>query len=427
MGPWLITNSLNGIVHIRNNQPSITLLYHFFYPDDVVSARLFADATEEFVHRKWKVRVLTSNRYCRYPKKKILQKSEYWRGMHILRLKRPAWNQANTCYRLANTVWMVLGWTWKILRSKKSDVFLVGSDPQFSQLLSPFLKILVPKSLVVYWCHDLYPDAVIADNPNGLQARMAGKTKPVMRWLYQFADVIVDIGPCMQRRIAEYRPKAVQRTLTPWALVEPQKITLSDPEVRHDLFGDARLALLYSGNMGKAHDFELFLALARRLATVEPKIVFCFACRGNRFDELKNSIRKEDLNIRFAPFAKESELAKRLEAADIHLLSLRKAWDGIVVPSKFFGSLAVGRPVLFAGPESSSISQWINEHDIGLILTHNNIDVIMERLIDFANEPQKLKAWQENAFKTYHGHFSKEKVMDKWDVLLLEELNLDYA
>jgi len=76
-----------------------------------------------------------------------------------------------------------------------------------------------------------------------------------------------------------------------------------------------------------------------------------------------------------------------------------------------------GRPVLFAGPESFSISRWINEHAIGLILTHNNIDFIMERLIDFANEPEKLKAWQENAFKTYHGHFS-EKVMDKWNMLL---------
>ena len=47
-----------------------------------------------------------------------------------------------------------------------------------------------------------------------------------------------------------------------------------------------------------------------------------------------------------------------------------------------------------------------------------NIDFIMERLIDFANEPEKLKAWQENAFKTYHGHFSEEKVMDKWNMLL---------
>ena len=31
-------------------------------------------------------------------------------------------------------------------------------------------------------------------------------------------------------------------------------------------------------------------------------------------------------------------------------MSLGDKWEGLAVPSKFFGSLAVGRPVIYAGP-----------------------------------------------------------------------------
>ncbi len=54
--------------------------------------------------------------------------------------------------------------------------------------------------------------------------------------------------------------------------------------------------------------------------------------------------------------------------ADVHLISLRDDWAGVVVPSKFFASLAVGRPVLYAGPSESEIAHWVAENDLGLHL-----------------------------------------------------------
>ena len=161
-----------------------------------------------------------------------------------------------------------------------------------------------------------------------------------------------------------------------WSLKDLHRLTLQRG-VR--LFGDASLALLYSGNMGKAHDFMPFLHLARVLNRINPKIVFCFACRGNRLDELKAAITSRDTNVRLAPFAEESELEKRLNAADIHLLSLRPEWQGIVMPSKFFGSLAVGKPVIYAGPEFSSIAGWVREFDVGFVLTEENFKTVVHR------------------------------------------------
>jgi colanic acid biosynthesis glycosyl transferase WcaI len=190
----------------------------------------------------------------------------------------------------------------------------------------------------------------------------------------------------------------------------------------HEMFGDASLALLYSGNMGKAHDFMPFLHLARVLNRIDPKIVFCFACRGNRVGELKAAITSRDTNVRLAPFADESELEKRLNAADIHLLSLRPEWAGVVVPSKFFGSLAVGKPVIYAGPDFSSIAGWVREFDVGLVLTEDNFKTIVQELLKISQNPDVLKAWQKNALLTYQNHFSKKIVMDGWNSALHEAL-----
>ena len=127
------------------------------------------------------------------------------------------------------------------------------------------------------------------------------------------------------------------------------------------MFGDADLALLYSGNMGKAHDFMPFLHLARLLNRINPKIVFCFACRGNRVDELKAAITPRDTNVRLAPFADESELEKRLNAADIHLLSLRPEWQGVVVPSNSSARWRSENRLSMRAPKFSSIAGWVRE------------------------------------------------------------------
>lgn len=398
--------------------PSAAILYHFFHPDDVVSARHFSEFAEELAKRGWSVTVLTSNRYCRYRGRTISLPEEEWKGIRIFRSWRPDWNQARTIPRILNSLWMMASWAWQLWKRKKTDAIIVGSDPQFSQLLFPLLGLLRRSSLRVYWCYDLYPEAILADGATGLTRRLARRMVPVVKATYRYLDLVADIGPCMKKRFSSYPLKSRPETLTPWALVEPREIPPADPEYRARVFGDARLALLYSGNLGKAHDFSLFLRLARTLYPLDPKIIFCFACRGNRAQELKAAIQPGDRNIRILPFAEEGELAQRLLAADIHLISLQEGWEGIVVPSKFFGSLAVGRPVIYAGPEGSDIAEWIHEFNVGRVLTDKTVIEVGQEILRLAQDPEQMREWGRNAHRAYQHHFTKEKVMDQWDTLL---------
>ncbi|MGD0237029.1 MAG: glycosyltransferase family 4 protein [Syntrophorhabdales bacterium] len=403
-------------------KPSVTILYHFFHPDDVVGARQFSDFARELAHRGWDVTVLTSNRCWGHSKAEISIARENWHGVRIIRVSRFGWNQANNVLRIGNALWIMMGWLVRLLRLPRTDVIVVGSDPQFSQLIFPAIKALIRPKALVYWCFDLFPEAILADGASRPVRWLARVVQPFIKRTYRSVDLMVDLGPCMRKRLNLYDHSARRETLTPWALFEPEAPEQPDPSVRRSMFGDADLTLLYSGNMGKAHDFMPFLHLARLLNRINPRIIFCFACRGNRMAELKHAITSGDTNIRLIPFADESQLGKQLSAADIHLVSLRPEWEGIVVPSKFFGSLAVGRPVIYAGPANSSIAAWVRELDLGLVLSQRNFKDVAEQVLDIAKDPHMLASWQKNAFEAYQRCFAKKTIMDAWNAALREEL-----
>jgi hypothetical protein len=189
--------------------------------------------------------------------------------------------------------------------------------------------------------------------------------------------------------------------------------------MRAELFPRAKLALLYSGTMGRAHDYRAFLDLARACrARAGDDIAFCFSSRGNRQDELCAAVTAADTNVTLIPFADETALQARLGAADLHLVSLQPEWAGIVVPSKFFGSLAVGRPVLYAGPGESEIARWIANYDVGLTLGGASLALVVDRLQALIGQPDDLGRWQANAFAVYQREFSKKVVNDRWDEML---------
>jgi colanic acid biosynthesis glycosyl transferase WcaI len=404
--------------------PRLLLAYHFFHPDDVVSARIFSDLAIEQRRRGWEVVALTSNRSWSDPTR-VYPAREEWEGGEIHRVFRPPFTQSRPTQRLANSGWMIASWLAHARRLGPFDAVVVGSDPAFAPLAGPGLRRAWPQAALVHWCFDVYPEAIAAEGAGAAVRRLVPVAAALMRRAYRAYDALVDIGPRMRERLGAYGSGARQATLTPWALAEPGEEApgARKSPARDELFPGARLGLLYSGTMGRAHDHRTLLALARACRRrCGNDVAFCFASRGNRHDELRAAVTPEDSNVRFAEFADERALAERLSAADIHLISLQPEWAGIVVPSKFFGALAVGRPVLYAGPGESEIARWIARHGVGLSVADDDraVEAVAERLEILAGTPAELGAWQANARAVYRREFSKQVVNDRWNALLRE-------
>ena len=78
--------------------------------------------------------------------------------------------------------------------------------------------------------------------------------------------------------------------------------------------------------------------------------------------------------------------------------------------------------MLYSGPADSSISEWIDEHQVGLSARGLDLDKLAHRLAELASNLGEVQAMQRRAFTTYQRHFSKQAVMDRWDSLLSDEL-----
>jgi glycosyltransferase involved in cell wall biosynthesis len=287
------------------------------------------------------------------------------------------------------------------------------------------LAVFRPDLRFSIWGFDLYPEAVIADG-----IKLPKFVKTILQWLagasYRRCGLLVDIGACMRSRFMLYHPKAECETIVPWALDEPINLVQPDSNMRYDLFGDAQLGILYSGTIGKAHQFEEFIFLARELRRRNASVAFCFAGRGNCYQKLRDMVGQEDSNIRFAGFIDESLLALRLAAADIHMISLRHGWEGVVVPSKFFGSLAAGRPLLYCGTQESSIAKLIKKEFLGFVIETDAITVVADMLEGYAHDKSKLYQMQNIAFQFYNAHFSKKLQLMKWDRCLREYIKVSH-
>jgi colanic acid biosynthesis glycosyl transferase WcaI len=108
-------------------------------------------------------------------------------------------------------------------------------------------------------------------------------------------------------------------------------------------------------------------------------------------------------------------------------VSLRPDWTGTVVPSKFFGALAMGRAVVFAGSPESAISQWIREFNVGWVLTPETLAAVGADLQELVALPQGLEALRERCHRVYHEQFSRRQMTARWEAELRAALGLKGA
>lgn len=397
---------------MANRSREIYVFYHYLYPDDVVSSIHFSELCAGLSKRGWDVTAFPSNRSCRDGSKAYPRDGEF-KGVRIERIWQPAWRQASSIGRILNAAWMIFHWSLlSMQRRRRPDVVIIGTDPILSVLVAIAWRFFKSNTVIAHWCFDLYPEAAYADNLLSRRSFPARLMHFFLKKAYRECDLVVDIGPCMRKLLLRYESCAQMATIVPWALEEPSH-AMPNPVIERNLvFGNSPLGLLYSGTFGRAHSYEAILKLARLLRG--DHVHFAFSVRGNRETALREAVCPEDSNISFAPFAAAENLSDRLAGADVHVVSLRDEWTGTVVPSKFFGALAIGRPVLFCGGRGSAIAQWIEEYELGWNLTPNNVTEVASAMRALFKDPLAMQQRNDRCHRIYHTHFSREIGLEGW-------------
>jgi hypothetical protein len=136
----------------------------------------------------------------------------------------------------------------------------------------------------------------------------------------------------------------------------PTAISQSDPPASRPRELAGRKVLLYSGNYGVAHEVETVVeGLIRHYREGSSRVALWLNASGTNVDQVERRLRSAGVPVARTSPVSLDRLPGILAAADIHLITLRPQFAGIVLPSKVYGCIASRRPILFVGPEGSDV------------------------------------------------------------------------
>jgi glycosyltransferase involved in cell wall biosynthesis len=258
------------------------------------------------------------------------------------------------------------------LRVPRPDVVVSLTSPPYLGVIGKAIARL-RGAAHAHWLMDLYPDAAVAHGllaPGGRAERvLAGLT----RWQWRGARALVALGPVGAQRAARYAANVRVEPLPLWAQPELLAGEAAPPGAERP---PRDRVLMYSGNMGLGHRFDEFLEAAGRLGADGPRWVFAGA--GARRAEVERfRAAHPEARLELRDYVPEGELRASLASADAHLVSLRAAWQGVIVPSKLQSIFAVGRPVIFVGPRDNECARWIEEAGAGWVVGEGDVDALL--------------------------------------------------
>jgi colanic acid biosynthesis glycosyl transferase WcaI len=236
----------------------------------------------------------------------------------------------------------------------RCEVVLAMTDPPFEGIVAALVALLKGKPLV-YNVRDLYPD--MATGGSIVEPGMLTKVWEVLhRWALRRSTRIVVLGEDMRARIVAKGVKAecVSVVRDGAEICEAGSNLTVDAEVVRAIRGDFNFVLLHAGNLGFYGAWETLVAAARKLA--DEGIELVFVGDGAQRGKIEGAAA-DCTNVRFLPFFPASKISSVLAAPDAHVVTVKRGLEGVIVPSKMYGILAAGKPIVAVAPKDTDVAK----------------------------------------------------------------------
>ena len=299
------------------------------------------------------------------------------------------------------------------------DVVLAMTDPPFEGIVGAFVARLKRKPYV-YNIRDLYPDMAVGGKLIG-QGPLAWIWERLHRWALRRAQRVIVLGEDMRNRIIAKGVDAqhVKVVRDGVDLSSPGQETI-DPKVIAEIRNGFRFVLVHAGNLGFYGDWDALLQAARSFAAEDSGIGIVFVGDGAQRNRLMAEAAKLK-NVRFLPFYPASKIPSVLSAADAHAITVRQELEGVVVPSKLYGILAAGKPILGLASEASDVYRIVMEAHCGHIHSPlNGLEGFIRAIRDLASDPERVRKMGDAA-RTASSRYDKVNESRKF-VQILEEV-----
>lgn len=364
----------------------VVLVNRYFHPDHSATSQIASDLAFHLASRGWEVRAITSRQ--RYDDARArLAASETTQGVHIERVWSTRFGRAGLPGRAVDYLTFYVSAFFTIRRQRDAIVVAMTDPPLLSVVAA------LASRRVVNWVQDLFPEVAEA---LGIRIPFV---KRLRDWSLRRAKANVVLGDLMAARV----PRAV--VIHNWGAPAPGPL-LHRPRAGAFTIG-------YSGNLGRAHEFGAIIGAMQRL----PDVRFVFTGGGAQWKSVQNAA---PANAEFRPYVPREELGASLSSVNAHLVSLRPELEGLIVPSKFYGIVAVGRPVIFIGAPDGELARVIEKDRCGLVVDAGDTEGLVRAIETLANDRDAAHEMGARGRELYVHRFAPEHAFAAWERVLEE-------
>ena len=392
----------------------VVFFNRFFHPDSSATSQMLADLAFDAAGT-WEVHVVTS----RVPGGTA--DLERVRGLTIRRVATAAAGPHGLARRALAYAQYYLG-ARRALRElvAPGDIVVAKTDPpMLSAALASLAKARGAK--VVVWLQDLFPEVAREYGVPGMRGPLGGWLAARRNHSLAIADAVVAIGDRMAERLAAMNCLAPQKlhVIPNWADGQALRAAaeLTAAQKRRWGLGE-RFVVGYSGNLGRVHEFDTLLGAAARLRERDD-IAFLVVGRGPRLAEVKARVAREQLgNVRFEEHQPRDSLAASLSVPDVHVSILPGRFEGLVLPSKLYGIMAVARPTIFIGDAGGDTARVLAESRAGVTVAAGDVDGLAAAIAGLREDPARALELGLNARRAFESRFDMPIAIAKWRAVL---------
>ncbi len=295
------------------------------------------------------------------------------------------------------------------------DIAVLKTDPPLlSAIVGPVAARRGAK--VVAWVQDIFPEVAREYGVPGMAGPLGSKLRRMRNASLASADRVVVIGERMAARLAaEGIDEGKVTVIHNWAdaaAIQPVPRESNALHARWNLAG--KFVVGYSGNLGRVHEFETILGAAAKLRGRDD-IRFVIVGRGPRLAEVQESVARDGLsNVMFQPHQERATLSETLGLADVHLSVLQPRFDALVLPSKLYGIMAAGRPVVFVGDPAGESAQLIAQSQCGVSVATGDAQGLADAIVRLAEDTPGREALGRRAREAFERRFTFAHALREW-------------
>jgi colanic acid biosynthesis glycosyl transferase WcaI len=398
----------------------IIFVNRFFYPDQSATSQLLSDLAFFLAAHSREIHVITS---CSMAAGSVtqLRRDEIISKVRVHRVGRPSVQSPGLISRSLNFVSFYWSAAFQLIKNASDDCIIVlKTDPPLLSVWAWWL-LRSKRVRIINWLQDVYPEVAIQFGVRFTRGRVGH----LLMWLRDRSLRNATVNVVLGSRMAAYLesrgvPRASIRVIPNWVddrAIRPVESAVNPLREKWGLAN--KFVVGYSGNLGRVHEFETVLAAAERLRGRQD-LCFLFIGGGFLYAGLKEALRRRVLDklAIFMPYQDQSELANSLSVPDVHWVSLRPEFEGLIVPSKFYGIAAAGRGAIAITDTDGEIAQLVDTYRCGAVIRPGDGKALADLLQRMIGDCALGAEWGRNARSMLDAHFSRAQALDRWGKLI---------